>query len=714
MARNHDENSGGLIAVSLFIFGFLCIAAPIVLSVFDFSNMIATLVLEGLGLVLIVLGAYAMMYKKFFIIPLSYQAIVRTGKNGKRKDGDVIIKEETDDGKKIIAEVGNMEVFIGTGAWCIPIFHKYFIFDFATHVLSIDRKEKFALICNDNILADVSATFKVSVPQNRESVLKFLAASGSRDPNLKETYEELVNDTLDTALRDTCTSKEYAQVFNGRVEAGSEIEKSVGDDFPKMGIQLESAKLTDVNQTNEEYYNKSNAQHAIGKTKIVNEIEDQRLAVETKKLKTQEEVRRKTVEKEKAVFKLDLDEATAKANKERDEKKVEAAAEKEVKNAQAEANKEAETFAIEQRQETEQREIEKQEAIETAEAAKEAKVIEAEKLKEVADVQKTQAIDVANKQKEQATKVAEVSSEKAEDLAKRQQQIEIAKKEKEQADAEADKLASEKIKEENAQAVLTVTEVKSAERAKQKMVIDAQADAEADLESKKKAADAEAYKIERDAEARETSAKADYGAKVKGAEAVLIEKEKAAAGDEATQMVAVNVKEAQVAVDKKEKMIVIDVAKEQVTVNKEQVAVDKQALEQTEQFGKAGIDFELSKLQIEQTATVEIAKAGAVATMMQSVKANVYGSPDDLTKMATKFADGMSVPNLFEGLLHGLKDNPLTNAAVKSITAKAGELTTATVSHLSGKNEEKVIETAATPETEEVQEKQDNKTDTED
>lgn len=657
--QNHDEeNGGGMIAVILFVLGAMALITPFILTKLDMGNLIATIVMEVVGVLLIGVGAFAMMFKKFYIIPQSYQAVVRTGKNSKKKE----------DG------VSNIEVFIGSGAWCIPIFHKYTIFNFATHVFQIDRLGDKALICADFILADISATFKVSVPQDANSVLKFLAACGSRDPNDVASYEKLVNDTLDTALRDACTTKEYTAVFNGRLEVGSEIQESVKDDLPLMGIQLESAKLTDVNQTREDFYNPNNAQHAVGRTKIVNTIEEQRKLVNDKKLDTDELVRTKEVENKKAILTLNMNEAKAQAEQERD-----------VEMAQALSNKEAETFRIEQEEETAKREIEKAEnlakrdiekerATQMAEAEKKTKVIGAQKLEQIADVDRQQALDVATKKKEQVTKVAEVESAKAEELALREKEIAIAEQEEKRAQAESLRLAAEKTKEQNAQAVLTVEAIEAAKREKEQQVIQAQSEAEKDYVKTQREADAEAYRAKAIAEGKKAAAEADYMAVTKAAQASKEAEELRAAGQKAREMVAVQVAKEQVDVDKTRQMIAVDVAKQQVAVNKEQADVDRQILQQQEEFGKAGIELKLAEMRITATKEVQIAQADAQAKMMQSVSATVFGSTDDLAAMSGKFMGGMGVPMQLEGFMKALEGNPLAAAAAGAVANKVGQV----------------------------------------
>ena len=147
--------------------------------------------------------------------------------------------------------------------------------------------------------------------------MKFLAAAGDRHLDSEATIKELCLDTLETSLRDACTSKPYQKIFEGREEVASEIEKSVADDFSKSGMQLDSAKLTEVDPAPIDIYNPSNPQHAKGLTAIVKITEDERFATEHKKLLTSEALREIEIATQKRILEFDKDAELARSSQEK-------------------------------------------------------------------------------------------------------------------------------------------------------------------------------------------------------------------------------------------------------------------------------------------------------------------------------------------------------------------------------------------------------------
>ena len=76
-------------------------------------------------------------------------------------------------------------------------------------------------------------------------------------------------------------------------------------------------------------------------------------------------------------------------------------------------------------------------------------------------------------------------------------------------------------------------------------------------------------------------------------------------------------------------------------------------LEAREAHGKAAQEFELAQLRITKEAEVRIEAARATATLLGQVKANVFGTPEDVARMTDTFMRGMGVSTAVEGFLDG-------------------------------------------------------------
>src|SRR5688572_27112559 len=154
-------------------------------------------------------------------------------------------------------------------------------------------------------------------------------------------------------------------------------------------------------------------------------------------------------------------------------------------------------------------------------------------------------------------------------------------------------------------------------------VIDAQAAADQRFLSEQRRADAEAYALEKHAEAQRGAAGAGATALRTRAEAEAEAEERRARGERARAMVPVEVERAKV-----------DVERERVD------NVVKPELEARELHGKVAQEFELAKLRVEAEREVRVAIAHASASLFTKVQANLYGTPEDVARIGDAFLKG--------------------------------------------------------------------------
>jgi flotillin len=271
--------------------------------------------------------------------------------------------------------------------------------------------------------------------------------------------------------------------------------------------------------------------------------------------------------------------------------------------------------------------------------------IASERAVELAAVEKVKAIEVATRDQQQAIDVAE-----------RRRQEAIANAESARAHAEATLAEAEAAREQARQAVRTVEIEAEAVRSKTQQVIAAQGEAERRYVEIQRHADADAYRVQKEAEARKLSADAEAEAIRKQAEAEADASKARASGDRAIAMVPV------------------DVERERVGVERQRIEdVLQRELEAREAHGKAAQDFALAQLRITKEAEIRIEAARATATLLGQVKANVYGTPEDVARMTETFMRGMGVSTAVEGFLEGA--GPQTTGAVASVaTSLTGAL----------------------------------------
>jgi len=521
--------------------------------------------------------------------------------------------------------MGGMRVIKDGGSIVIPVVHQLVRVPLESIRLEMERKGADGLITGDKLRADIKAEFFVRVMPNDEDVMNASRSLGDKLQNAANV-RSLVEDKLVSALRNAAAKQSLEELNSNRDSFMQEVMKIVTSDLKHNGLTLESVTISKLDQADTSTLNKNNIFDAQGMRTIAEIVQ----ANQTKRNELEREGER--------------------ARTEQDVKTRQQVLGLQQTQAQAEAEQSARIAEIQAEQ---------------TRLAQE-KQIAATRAVELATVEKTKALEVAERQKQAATEVAEREKQKA--ITEAEQKVEVAKRAAEKAVAEAEaerakavalQAAAEAEAEEKRQSITTVQVTATAEREKKQKVIQAQAEAERTYVTEQRKADASAYATEKDAAARKAAADADAEATTKRANAEANASEARARGERAVQMVPVDVKKAEVEVEQK------------------RVDVLQQELEARAQHGQVAQDFEIAKLTITKEAEIRIAAAGAMAELMGSIKANVFGTPEDVSKMTGQFMRGMGMANLAEGFLAGA--GPKTNAGVehfvgllKAAAAKAG------------------------------------------
>jgi|GEM_PF-170100 flotillin len=549
--------------------------------------------------------------------------------------------------------MGGMKVVLDGGCLVIPVIHQVIEVSLQSMRLDVVRKEHDALICKDNLRANLSAEFYIKVEADKEQVTNASRSLGDRATDA-EKIKDLVMEKLVNALRDVAAKSELHQLHADRDAFAGQVKEAVATDLAHNGLTLESVTISQLDQTNMEGLDKNNVFNAPGLRRAAEII--QKNLVETNEINRQSElaIEQKNVETDKALYGQELERAQAKSILEKDKRL-----------ASSKADREAKEFELAQEEEVAKREIAKDRQVDLENVNKEQLVEIANRKKDQEIIAAEQAREVADKDREKAVRLAEVGRDQAAEIALRNQQIAIADEEEKRAAAEEKRLQAEAKREEADQQVKTVEAVKSAERVKETQVIEASAAAETKYVTEKRDADAEAYRLTAIADGQKAASEADYDAKVKAAEAEQVGLTKKAEGQKAVDMVPVQVAEKQVAVTKASEMIAVEVAEKQVAVNKAQVLVDRAALEQTQEFGEAGIKLQIALARIEADKDIRIAQATALGTMINGADMTVFGDPTTLAAMTEKYATAMGFAKSIDGFTDGLVPGDLAETAVK-------------------------------------------------
>lgn len=542
-----------------------------------------------IGIVLAISGAIVAVITSLYRKTSADQAFVRTGMGGSR-------------------------VILDGGTMVLPVVHRVVEVNLKTMKLGVNPRGRNALITKDNLRADVLAQFYIRVQADTDHILNAARSLGENSVNA-ETVEALVSEKLVSALRAIASQMDLFEIHTRRDEFAEKVKEHVKSDLEANGLLLESVTISELDQTDPAELSDDNVFDAQGKKKIT-EI-TAAAQVERNKLEREAERARKErdVSTRQQILMLEQQQAEAEANQATEVAKIRADREREAQEAVIAQARAVETAKIAQAQAVQAAEIARAQAVETAR------------------VQQERAVQLAALERDRTLQTATVERDQAVELAERAKQIAIAEQEAARAKAEKLYLDAQAERERSSQEVVKVQQLSEAEREAQKKLIAARQEIERNRFAQQTAAEVEAYARVKQAEADQESATKQAAARLELAQADSESKKLIAGGEAAQQMVPVQVE------------------RERVAVRQAEVAVERQQLENRQQFAEAGIQLEVAKLRIAAERDVQVEFAHAMANFLGKGNMTIFGSPETANALLANLSKGMGFRTMLQGFL---------------------------------------------------------------
>jgi uncharacterized membrane protein YqiK len=396
-----------------------------------------------------------------------------------------------------------------TGALVYPVIYLKEFMKISLITLEVDRRAKDGLICKDNMRADITVAFYLRVNETQEDVLKVAKAIGVDRASDRAAVNELFNAKFSEALKTVGKQFDFVQLFENRQDFRDRIVEVIGNDL--NGYVLEDVAIDYLEQTSKASLDPSNILDAQGIRKITELTAAQNVI--TNDLERNEElaIKKKNVETREATLALERQQADAEARQKREIETIRAREEAETLKVKEEERLKAEQARIQTQQELDIRAENHQREVEVAQQNRQrAVVIEVEKV--------TRAKELEVVAREREVELQRIEKEKA-----------LEEERKNIAGVIRERVAVEKTVAQEEERIKEVREVSEADRAKQVIVLQAQAEAEQELVRQVKQAEADETRSKHKAVEINTLAQAELEAAAKQAEA----KKKLAEGIEA-------------------------------------------------------------------------------------------------------------------------------------------------------------------------------------
>ncbi|MFJ6212533.1 flotillin family protein [Streptomyces sp. NPDC092296] len=404
----------------------------------------------------------------------------------------------------IISKTRTVDVTF-TGAMVLPVLHKAEVMDISVKTIEIARTGREGLICQDNIRADIRIAFFVRVNKTAEDVIKVAQAIGTERASHQETLQVLFAAKFAEALKTVGKQLDFVDLYTKREEFRDRIIGVIGTDL--NGYHLEDAAIDYLEQTPMSQLDAANILDAQGIRKITELTSLEHVRTNEFQRTEEKEITRRNVDAREAVLELERRQADAEIKQRREIETLRAREEAEITRVQEEERLKAHTAHLR----TEellgvQRENQARE-IAVAEKNRERVIaVEAER------IEKARQLEVIARERE--TALTRIAADK-----------EVEGEKRSIADVVRERIAVEKTVAEQEEAIKRLRLVEEADRNRQAVVIQAEAQAQESLVKGIKAAEAAeqaaAFKAREAlvmAESRQKAAVMDANAAVRMAE----------------------------------------------------------------------------------------------------------------------------------------------------------------------------------------------------
>lgn len=409
----------------------------------------------------------------------------------------------------IISKVKKVDVTF-TGAVVLPVLHKAELMDISVKTIEIERTGRDGLICKDNIRADIRITFFVRVNKTVEDVKKVAGAIGTARASDRDTLQELFAAKFSEALKTVGKHLDFEDLYTRRNEFRDHIIQVIGTDL--NGYSLEDAAIDYLEQTPLLSLDKSNILDAQGIRKITELTAIQHVRTNEHARTEEKEITRQNVEAREAILELERRQADAELKQQREIETVRAREQAEIDRVQAEERLRAQTAHLR---------TDEQLGVQTENKAREIAVAEKNKERVIAieseRIEKDRLLEVIARERE--TQLTRISADK-----------EVEAEKRDIAEVVRERIAVERTVAEQEENIKRLRAVEEAERARQAVIIRAEAEAQENLVKDIKAAEAAEAAAEHKAreeltlaDARRQTAELDAQAKVRLAEGLRAE-----------------------------------------------------------------------------------------------------------------------------------------------------------------------------------------------
>ena len=310
--------------------------------------------------------------------------------------------------------LGGERVVMGGGAFVVPIVHAITLVNMNVVPVEIRRAGEQSLITRNKMRIDVVAEFFVRVIPTIEGVAAAARTLGERTQNPGE-LKQIVQARFADALASVAASATMDEIHVDRIGFMRRVGELAALRMATNGLELESAALTNLNQTDISVFNPDNAFDAEGLTQLTEQIESRRQLRNRIENDNRISIKLKDFETEQRALEIDRDLEYARIDQARSVEIRKALQQAEIEDERSKSSISITNARIRIEQESERVRINKERMIEVERinSANEVRALEIERHKqtEIAEIDSRSALEGSHIRTRSAVEAERIESE---------------------------------------------------------------------------------------------------------------------------------------------------------------------------------------------------------------------------------------------------------------------------------------------------------------
>ncbi|MEE9322573.1 MAG: flotillin domain-containing protein [Granulosicoccus sp.] len=262
--------------------------------------------------------------------------------------------------------MGGETVVINGGALVLPIVHEITPVSLNVVRVQVKRIREQAVISRDRLRVDIEAEFFVRVIQEPVAVAAAASTLGRKTLE-SDGFDDLLSGKFISALRSVAAEMSLDEMHENRAAYVTKVEERAAEALARNGLELESVAITDLDQTDLEFFKPANRFDAEGLTQLVETIETRRKMRNDIEQSSVVAIRARNLEAEQETLKLEQISEGSRLNQERELEIMRAEQRAEITRTRSNNEALAESARIQNEQATRELEIARQRTVQESE-----------------------------------------------------------------------------------------------------------------------------------------------------------------------------------------------------------------------------------------------------------------------------------------------------------------------------------------------------------